>query len=124
MSDKRQVTSYKNLLMWERSHKLVLLVYKATKTFPEEEKFGLTSQLRRAALSVVLNIIEGYARRGSGDLRRFLDIALGSLAEVEYLLELALELGYLTEKTFRRIEAVRGECRRILWSYRKKVGQA
>lgn len=114
--------SYKKLLMWVKANELVLFVYKTTKAFPVEEKFGFTSQLRRAALSVVLNIIEGYARRGSGDLRRFLDIALGSLAETEYLLELSVELGFLAKDDFEVMEKLRAECGKIIWSYRQKVG--
>lgn len=114
--------SYKKLLMWQKTNELVLFVYKVTRTFPSEEKFGFTSQLRRAVLSVALNIIEGYARRGSGDLRRFLDIALGSLAETEYLLELSVELGFLSRGDFEAVEQLRAECGKIIWSYRHKVG--
>ncbi len=121
----RQTTSdkaYKKLLMWQKANELVLFVYRVTKDFPAEEKFGFTSQLRRAVLSVALNIIEGYARCGTGDLRRFLDIALGSLAETEYLLELSVELGFLTMGDFKLAEQLRAESGRIIWSYRQKVG--
>lgn len=117
----KQKQSYKNLIIWQKAHELVLIVYQISKHFPAEERYGLTSQLRRAVLSVALNIIEGYARRSNGDFRRFLDIALASLSETEYLLELSHELGYLPEVQFRNAEALREECGRVLWSYRGKV---
>lgn len=107
--------------MWQKANELVLLVYKVTKKFPKPERYGITSQLRRSALSVVLNIIEGYARRGSGDFRRFLDIAIGSLAETEYLLELCLELKYITLREFNNLENKRSDCGKVLWSYRQKI---
>lgn len=121
MTSKKRKKSYKNLKMWQKSHELVLGVYKHTMHFPAEEKFGLTSQLRRAALSVVLNIVEGYSRRTDGDLRRFLDISLGSLAEVDYLLELSFKLGYYARKEFEYLESLREECGKMLWSYRQKI---
>ncbi len=114
--------SYKKLVMWQRANELVLLVYKVTKEFPREEKYGITSQLRRAAVSVVLNIIEGYGRRSRGEFRRFLDISLGSLTEVEYLLELAFELGFINRSTLQNLENIRSECGKLIWSYRKKLG--
>lgn len=69
---RREEKSFKNLRMWEAADGLVVLVYEFTRKFPDDEKYGLTSQLRRAALFVVLNIIEGYSRRSEGDLKRFL----------------------------------------------------
>ena len=123
-SDKRQAghrQSYKNLLVWQIGNELVLLVYRITKKFPPEERYGLTSQLRRATLSVVLNIIEGHARRNDGDFRRFLDIALGSLIEVEYLLELSRELSYIDEVSFQQLVGLREQCGRLLWSFRMKL---
>ena len=107
--------------MWKASDELVRAVYRATTDFPKNEIYGLTSQLRRASLSVVLNIVEGYARRSSGDLRRFLDISLGSLAETEYLLELCNELGYLSERDFGSLNEMRSVCGRLIWSYRAKI---
>ncbi len=107
--------------MWQKADELVLLVYRLTLRFPKHEVYGLTSQLRRASLSVVLNIIEGYARRSDGDFKRFLDIALASLAEVEYLLELSLSIGYLDKASYNKVEDVRVACGKLLWSYRKKI---
>jgi four helix bundle protein len=91
------MATHKRFLAWQECHKLVLTVYKATECFPKHELYGLTSQLRRAALSAAVNIVEGASRRGRNELRRFLDISLGSLSEVEYELEVAGALGYLRE---------------------------
>ena len=92
------MATHKRFLAWQECHKLVLAVYKATECFPKHELYGLRSQLRRAALSGAVNIVEGASRKGRNELRRFLDISLGSLSEVEYELEVAAELGYLSEE--------------------------
>ena len=107
--------------MWQKSNELVLLVYRVSQSFPREEMYGVTSQLRRASLSVVLNIVEGFGRGSKGEFRRFLDIALGSLAEVEYLLELCLELRFIRGSAFHQLENLRSECGKLLWSYRRKI---
>ena len=88
--------NFRKLLVWQRSHRLALEVYKLTSDFPTREQFGLTSQLRRAATSVPTNIVEGSKRRQERDCARFINIAEGSLAETEYLLILSHELGYLS----------------------------
>ena len=114
-------TSYRSLIMWKKSDALVKEIYQATEQFPKNEMYGLTSQLRRAALSVVLNIVEGFARTSKAEFRRFLDIAFGSLTEVEYLLVLSHDLRYLEEDLFEQLEAKRAECSKLIWSYRKKM---
>jgi len=83
---------FRKLLVWQKAHQWVLLVYKLTENFPKHELFGLTSQMRRAAVSVAANMAEGYAAGGKGQFGRYLDIAQGSLAEVEYYLVLATDL--------------------------------
>ena len=83
---------------------LVIAVYGATRSFPKEEQFGLTSQLRRAALSVPSNIVEGCARSSEADYLRFLDMAYGSAREVEYQLHLALRLGFLNQQDYDAID--------------------
>jgi len=90
--------NYKKVIAWQRAHELALQVYKTTRAFPTEEKFGLTSQLRRAAFSVPANIAEGSGRETDKDYLRFLHIAWGSLKEAEYFLLLARDLEYLTDK--------------------------
>jgi four helix bundle protein len=92
-----------------------------TKKFPKDEIYGITSQLRRAALSVPTNIVEGYARKGDKELTRFINIAIGSMAETEYLLSFSSRLGYLSESDFTRIENLRSEVGRFLWKFYKKV---
>jgi four helix bundle protein len=87
---------HRKLRAFELADGLVLSIYAATKTFPKEEQFGLTSQLRRSAVSIASNIVEGCARGSQADYVRFLDIALGSAREVEYQLSIAARLGYLT----------------------------
>jgi four helix bundle protein len=92
------IQSYRDLEVWQKSRMLVTQLYQLTKTFPKEENYGLTSQLRRAAVSVPSNIAEGKSRRATKDYMRFLDIAYGSVAEVETQLFIACDLGYTTEK--------------------------
>lgn len=89
------MANYKKLIAWQKAHELAITVYKLTNSFPKEELFGLTSQLRRAVLSIPVNIVEGYNRKSKKEFIHFLDIALGSLAETEYLIEFAIELGYI-----------------------------
>jgi len=86
---------YKRLSVWKRAHDLTLGVYRTTVSFPDHERYGLTSQLRRAAVSVVSNIAEGASRRGDRELARFLRVAHASACEVECQLLLSRDLGYL-----------------------------
>lgn len=87
--------SYRELSVWQKSYSLALAVYRATEGFPSREAFGLTSQLRRAAVSVPANIAEGYCRHSRPDYLRFLSIAQGSAGELDTLLSLAHDLSYL-----------------------------
>jgi len=86
--------SFKELIVWQKAHQFVLAVYKMTKSFPKEEIFGLTSQFRRAAVSIPANIAEGYRKRGKADKVRFFNISEGSLEECKYYLILTKDLGY------------------------------
>ena len=90
-----KLKSHKDLKVWQESMTLVVAVYKATEDFPKHEIYGLTSQIRRAAVSIPSNIAEGAGRRGNKEFIRFLYIALGSLSEVETQLEIAFRLNYL-----------------------------
>ncbi|HZB92307.1 MAG TPA: four helix bundle protein [Stellaceae bacterium] len=87
--------NFRDLKVWHKAHAVVLAVYRATEFFPTDERYGITSQTRRAATSVPANIAEGCGRSTSADLARFLDVAFGSASELEYLLLLALDLGLL-----------------------------
>lgn len=111
MSEKvdRTGKGFRKLIVWQRAHQLVLQVYKLTEKFPKNEMFGLTSQLRRAMVSVPANVAEGYAAGGKGQFKRYLDIAQGSLAEVEYYLILAQDLTYITSPQYDQAESLRAE---------------
>ena len=89
--------SFEDLVVWQRSHALVLEIYRATSAFPKTERYGLTSQLRRAAVSVPANVAEGFIKRSESEKARFVNIAQGSLQEVGYYLILARDLGYLRD---------------------------
>jgi len=86
---------FRNLNVWENAHKFVLSIYSATEKFPKEEIYGLTSQLRRAAVSIPTNIVEGSSRGSDKDFARFLQISAGSTSEAEYLLILCHDLKYI-----------------------------
>jgi len=88
-------SSHQKLVAWQEAMRLVEMIYRDTKGFPRDELFGLTTQMRRAAISVPSNIAEGAARNSSGELVQFLGIANGSMAELETQLELAVRLGYM-----------------------------
>ena len=116
-----QKFGYKKLIVWEKADELAYQVYTVTKKFPKEEIYGITSQLRRAVLSIPVNIVEGYARRGKKELRQFLNIALGSLAETEYLLDFSLRLNYLTTKEHKELQDLRAEVGKLLWKFYKSI---
>jgi len=86
--------TFKDLLVWQKAHMFVLAVYRLTVTFPQHEVYGLTSQFRRAAVSIAANIAEGFRRRSNGDKLRYLNIAQGSIEECRYYLILTEDLGY------------------------------
>src|SRR4051812_30166893 len=96
--------NYRQLSVWKQAHGLVLNVYQSTKGFPDRERFGLTAQLRRAAISVVSNIAEGSGRQGDWEHVRFLRIARGSVCEMECQLLLARDVGYLEASTWRLLD--------------------
>ncbi len=102
------------LIVWQKSHELVLKIYEATKDFPKEEQFGLTSQIRRAAVSIPSNIVEGKARGSNKDYNRFLMIARGSLEEVKYDMLLAKDLKYINEQMYEEIMDLSKEVGRLL----------
>ena len=118
MDESSSVAGFESLLVWQKSHQFVLEIYKMTQTFPEHEKFGLTSQFRRAAVSIPANIAEGYGKRSVSDKARFFNIAQGSLNECRYYLRLSSDLGYAeTEQHFKQID----EIGRMLNAYTKKL---
>ena len=110
-----QVTGYKKLLVWQVADELAHFVYDFTLSFPKDEQFSLTSQLRRAVISVVANIIEGYGRYNKNEFRHFLSIALGSLSEVEYYLEFSFKRKYINQRQFSQAVELRERCGKLLW---------
>ena len=102
------------LRAFELADQLTLTIYRTTRTFPREEIFGLTSQLRRAAVSIASNIVEGCARQSKSDYVRFLDIAYGSAREVEYQLSLAFRLGYLKRENSEALSGLSAEASKVL----------
>lgn len=115
VKDVKTEKGFRKLIVWQRAHQWVLLIYKLTEKFPKHEMFGLVSQMRRAAVSVAANMAEGYAAGGKGQFGRYLDIAQGSLAEVEYYLILALDLKYITQVEYEQTESLRSETGYLLY---------
>lgn len=112
---------FRSLEVWNRAHALTLSIYKVTVGFPTEERFGLTSQMRRCTASIGANIAEGCGKRGNAEFQRFLQIASGSASETEYHLLLAHDLGYLNESTHRELIRQLTPLRRMLTSLIQKV---
>jgi four helix bundle protein len=112
---------FKELKVWEKAHRLTLLIYEETRSFPKEELYGLTSQLRRTAASIPANIVEGCGRRSDGEFTRFLQIARGSASELEYHLLLARDLRLLNEANFRNLDEMIAEVQRMLTGLVQRV---
>ena len=112
---------YRALQVWQRSHKLTLTVYALTKRFPKEELFGLVSQLRRACSSIPANLAEGCGRDGDAELKRFLNIALGSACELDYFVLLATDLGYIAASDSTKLAPEILEIRRMIGGFILKL---
>ena len=111
--------NYRDLAVWEKAHRLTLAVYKNTKAFPNDERFGLTSQMRRASASIAANLAEGCGRRSDGEMGRFIQIAMGSGAELSYHLLLARDLGLLESKVYQGLDSDLGAVMRMMSSLSK-----
>jgi four helix bundle protein len=110
---------YKKLKVWIKADEFAFQVYIATRDFPKDEIYGIISQLRRAALSIPTNIVEGYGRGSRKELKQFLNIALGSLAETRYLLDFSLRLKYLNSVTYKQLQDLAEEVGKLLWKFYK-----
>jgi len=106
---------YKRFVAWKESYGLVLETYRVTRSFPKHELYGLTSQARRAAFSVIANLAEGSAKRGRREFRRFLDISIGSFAELSVTFRLARDLGLMDEDAWRGLEDRRKRASFLVW---------
>ena len=112
---------YKKLNIWQRSHQMTLAIYSASRAFPRDEQYGLTSQTRRAAASIPANVAEGCGRDSDAELKRFLDIAHGSASELDYHLLLARELGYLEGHEHDRLASELGEIKRMIGAFSRRL---
>jgi len=113
--------NFRDLIVWQKAHKNVLLIYAQTKSFPKEELYGITSQLRRAATSIPTNIAEGSGKSTKKDFANYLQTALGSSQEVEYLLLLSSDLNFLSIEKYKELNNTNNEVKAMLISLIKKV---
>lgn len=113
--------NFRDLKVWEKSHKLALEIYKITKMFPKAELYGLTSQIRRAAVSIPTNISEGCGRSNGKDFARFLQISMGSASELEYLIFLSNELEVIDNSLFTELTLKIVEIKKMLSSLMQKL---
>jgi four helix bundle protein len=112
---------FRNLDVWKRSHDLTLAVYRATKLFPDDERYGLTSQLRRAAASIPANLAEGCGRGSDADFGRFVQNAMGSSSELEYHFLLSKDLNYLTNDLYTNLSDEITGIKRMLTSLLRRI---
>ncbi|QQR84112.1 four helix bundle protein [Candidatus Peregrinibacteria bacterium] len=110
---------FDNILVWRKSHELALVIYKLTRSFPSEERYGLVDDMRRAARSVPTNIVEGYKRKGYKDSMKFFNYSDASLCELRYQTKLAFDLGYLIEPDFNSVELLEDQVGRLLHGWQK-----
>ena len=114
---------YEQLHAWRECHELALGIYSVTKAFPSDERYGLTSQIRRAAFSAPVNIVEGSSRKSRKEFRRFLDIALSSLSEVGYALRFAHEAGLLDDTSWQELSNRQNRSRFLTWRLYRSLGR-
>ena len=112
---------FRSLKVWEKSHALTLAIYKSTEQFPKQELYSLTSQMQRAAVSISANIAEGCGKDSDPELRRYFSIAMGSSSELEYLLLLARDLGYLQAGVYQSMQSDLVETRKMLNAFIQKL---
>jgi four helix bundle protein len=112
---------FKSLKMWRKAHELVLEIYRITRSFPADENYGITSQLRRAAVSIPNNIAEGCGRESKEELNRFIIIASGSASEMEYLIMLCADLSYIPQTVSHELLGQVTEIKKMLTVYSKKI---
>ncbi len=116
--------SFRNLKVWRKSHELVLATYRVTARFPSNERYGLTSQTRRAGASIPANIAEGCARNGDIEFARFLQIAMGSASELEYHFILEYDLGYLSNQDYQMLNGMVTEVKQMLTAFIQRLRAA
>lgn len=123
MGNESKITSFTDLNAWKKAHNLVLAIYKHSDSFPENEKFGLKSQIRRSAVSVTSNIAEGFGRTSKQDRARFYDISIGSTYELQNQLLIARDLGYLSDQDFKKLANQSIEVIKLIYSIKKGLSR-
>jgi S23 ribosomal protein. len=116
-----QTFSFENIIAWQKAHQFTLFVYQITKSFPEDERYGLTSQFRRAAISIEANIAEGYKKLSKNDKLRFLNISEGSLAECRNYIILSRDLDFINERQYNQLFCLIEETSKLLTNYSKGI---
>lgn len=112
---------FKELRVWQRSHQLSISIYKVTSTFPKEEVYGLTSQMRRSCVSIAANIAEGCGRSGNAEFARFLQISIGSANELEYYLLLCHDIGLLQSPDYNQLLGELSRIKKMLMTFMQKL---
>ena len=115
------MSNFRNLMIWQKSIALTTKIYNSTKKFPKEEQFGITSQIRRSAVSIPSNIAEGFGRDSNKEYLRFLNISIGSLFELQTQLEISKNIEYLTEEEYTILYEDSREVERMLVSFMSKI---
>jgi four helix bundle protein len=115
------IKSFRDLFIWQKSMNLVTVIYEVSSKFPSQEMYGLTSQIRRSAISIPSNIAEGYGRNSTGDYKRFLQIAVGSLFEFQTQIEIAFNLHYLSKEVFDDLLRTCNDLDKMLYSLIQKL---
>lgn len=113
------ISGYKKLIVYQKSKELVLTIYKLTAKYPKSETYSLVDQMRRSAVSVPANLIEGYSKESSAEFARFLTISIGSLAELEFYIELSMSLEYLDKENSNKVNLIIYEVKKLLYGTRK-----
>ena len=121
MPNLSNLTSYKKLILYQKAKELVLIVYRITENFPKTKTYTLLPQMRRAAISIMANIVEGYSKGTSAEYARFLTISIGSLTEIEVYLDLCLDLKFITSTEFERSFDLLVEVKKLLYVSRKTI---
>lgn len=113
--------SYHKLTVYQKAKELVLSTYKLTKGFPQEERYVLVPQMRRSAISIVANIVEGYIKKSKKEYSRFLDISIGSATELGFYFELSVDLEYLSRQKLNKAGTLLVEVKKLLYSYQRSL---
>ncbi len=121
--DRKAIRTFRDLMVWQKAVLFVTEIYRVTKDFPREEQFGLVSQMRRSSISIPSNIAEGYGRKSTGDYLRFLQIAMGSIFEIQTQLQIAVNLQYVNAGCFTEMFDESREIERMLSSLLNRLNK-